>query len=386
MTEYSLPEGTVDKLVENRDEYPVDHVETFRGNIDDSFRLGFKVNRKQVKMFSEFYQTDVIVASPLGLRTSIEKEDDSDFLSSIELVVVDQMDVMLMQNWDHVNFVMERLNEMPQQDHGCDFSRVKPWYLDGKSKFVRQTILLSRYQTPETTSLYTTHLLNEAGKLKSLSPNEPGLIEVVPRGLKQVWNRFECDRADQVDDKRFEWFTQKTLPNLMKSAISSQNTIIFVPDYFDFVRLKRYLSKKVNDFSFTSISEYTPTPDVSRARGAFFSGKKKFLLITERFHFYRRYRIRGAKTVVFYAPPSHAAYYPEFLSFPFHKPTGSNPTFELDREGGGIDVDESELSAQVLFSKFDLLKLERIVGSQDAKRMCGLGEQGKTTESRFTFV
>lgn len=75
----------------------------------------------------------------------------------------------------------------------------------------------------------------------------------------------------------------------MKSAISSQQTIILIPSYFDFVRVKRYLSKKLDDFSFTSISEYTPTPDVSRARGAFFSGKKKFLLITERFHFYRRY-------------------------------------------------------------------------------------------------
>lgn len=27
---------------------------------------------------------------------------------------------------------MERLNQMPEEDHGCDFSRVKPWYLDGK--------------------------------------------------------------------------------------------------------------------------------------------------------------------------------------------------------------------------------------------------------------
>ena len=86
---------------------------------------------------------------------------DSDFLSSIELVVVDQMDVMLQQNWDHLNvrftltllpslhsesgtdedreegiqFVMERLNKIPEEDHGCDFSRVKPWYLDGKYVF-----------------------------------------------------------------------------------------------------------------------------------------------------------------------------------------------------------------------------------------------------------
>ncbi|GAA5841389.1 hypothetical protein JCM3766R1_004069 [Sporobolomyces carnicolor] len=392
LSEYSLPEGVEDKLVTREDEYPRDHVETFKGNIDDSFRCGVKVNRKQVKLFSEFYQADAIVASPLGLRTSIEKEDDSDFLSSIEIVIVDQMDVMLMQNWDHVNFVMEKLNKMPEEDHGCDFSRVKPWYLDGKAKFLRQSILLSRYQTPETLSLFTNDLVNRAGKLRTIdsSSSDGGVLDQVPRGLKQVWNRFECESSSNLDDKRFEHFTQRTLPSLMKSAISSQQTIVFIPDYFDFVRVKRYLTKKLDDFSFASISEYTPTPDVSRARGAFFSGKKKFLLVTERFHFFRRYRLRGAKTVVFYAPPSHPSYYPEFLSFPFTSPSSSSSRRGLEEEDDK-EVDESELSAHVVFSKFDLLKLERIVGTKDARRMCDVGGGsggggGGKSESRFTFV
>jgi len=35
---------------------------------------------------------------------------------------------------------------------------------------------------------------------------------------------------------------------------------------------------------------------------------------TERFHFYHRYRIRGIRHVIFYAPPSTAHFYPEMLN------------------------------------------------------------------------
>lgn len=75
MSEYGLPPGAVDKLTTAEPGmYPPDHVETFKGNIDDNFRVGIKITRKSVKTFSEFYGCDVIMASPLGLRQSIEKE------------------------------------------------------------------------------------------------------------------------------------------------------------------------------------------------------------------------------------------------------------------------------------------------------------------------
>lgn len=74
-SEYDLPAGTVDKLASaDPGTHPVDHVEMFKGNVDDSFRVGIKITKKSVKLFADFYGCDLILASPLGLRLSIEKE------------------------------------------------------------------------------------------------------------------------------------------------------------------------------------------------------------------------------------------------------------------------------------------------------------------------
>lgn len=78
-----------------------------------------------------------------------------------------------------------------------------------------------------------------------------------------------------------------------------------------------------------------------------------------------RYRIRGARTVVFYGLPEHAQFYPELINVSVHDVT---------------EWDVSELSSVACFSRFDLLKLERIVGTTHARRMLG------ADDSRFTFA
>ncbi|KAL7422228.1 rRNA-binding ribosome biosynthesis protein utp25 [Cryptotrichosporon argae] len=377
---FALPADAADPLDDTAAtaEFALDHLANFRGNSDDNFRIGLKFTRKAWRVVmmpaneAKLMECDILVASPLALKMAAEREDSTDLLSSIEICVADGLDVMQMQNWDHVQFVLNHLNEIPKSPHGCDFSRVKPWYLDGNARFLRQTLLFGRYDTPEARAVFSRSCVNLEGKVRLEGPEYPGVLGRVREGVRQVFERCDLERktgevlVDEVE-QRLEHFTKKTLPALLRSAVSRQNTLVVVPSYFDFVRLVAHL-RKADTVSFAAVSEYSSNAEISRARTTFFKGSKAMLIVTERFHFYRRYKLRGARTVVFYALPEHAQFYAEFLAHPFiAKPGQAAPEPE-------------DVSARVLFSRLDALRLERVVGKEDARRMLG------SEEARFEFV
>ncbi|GFY98879.1 hypothetical protein Acr_13g0002800 [Actinidia rufa] len=99
---------------------PPDFQALFGGNNNDHFMIGIKFTRRSIKLYGDFYSSDMIVASPLGLIT----------------------------NWSHVDTVLEQLNHIPSKQHGTDIMRIRPWYLDGHAQFYRQTIILGSYLNP----------------------------------------------------------------------------------------------------------------------------------------------------------------------------------------------------------------------------------------------
>ncbi|CAG8515514.1 9934_t:CDS:10 [Acaulospora colombiana] len=204
---------------------PADFLATFRGNIDDMFRIGIKFTRKSMKLYAKFYNADIIIASPLGLRMIIgnegDKKRDFDFLSSIELLIIDQADTFLMQNWDHLEHIFNHLNLIPKSSHDCDFSRVKSWYLDERAKYFRQTIIISDYLTPEINTLFNKQMMNIAGKLKIKKEYEGSIVNVIPE-VKQIFIRIECPSLSESDDVRFKYFTEKSFIDHLDPIVTEE--------------------------------------------------------------------------------------------------------------------------------------------------------------------
>ena len=379
--------GEEDELVSERERIalsmkPNQHKVLFDGNCDDHFRLGIKMTRGSIRLFTDFYDSDILVASPLALSTRLEEikkgePDPKDFLSSIEISVLYRADALVMQNMAHVIKVFESLNAIPKQQHNSDILRVRDWYLGNRAGAYRQNIVLSSFESPEMKSLFSRYCLNHAG-IARWKVAHRGVLGQITSGMKHVFERLEIDlqsptagkiarrdkRPNETKDEadiRFDHFTSHVWPKIREA---SRGQLLFVPSYFDLVRVRNFLRKEAA--SFVVLSEYTTPQDMSRARNYFNDGRRRVLLYTERCHFYNRHRIRGIKDIYYYQLPEHQQYYAELANF--------------------IDDDLAMSTINVVYTKRDVMRLERVVGTKRAKRMMGRASTSAKGDKAGTFV
>ena len=387
-------------------------------NDDDDFRLGLAINvqapRKKkreghertdedeeekngsaaaLKLFTDFYKSDVIVASPLGLKMACTKkrsgnEDmddengdsekgsiDADFLSSIEICVLLRSNVLLMQNWDHVNDILKLINGQPAQTQYTDFSRVRNYMLlPGQACHWRQLIVDGQeFYDPMIASTFKRHAQSIAGLAvfrQRTTANQASIARVVAN-VRQVFQRVSCSSLLNQGQDKLKYFGQHILPELRQR----KHSLIYIPSYFDFVAVRNLLLQREVDF--VSVTEYARTSEVSRGRARFVQGRQPIMLYTGRAHFFYRHAIRGVHNLLFYGIPEHAQFYVDHVNdigFSSQQVNNKHNRNTMEEDSGFEDT----MSCLVLFTKYDSHALERIVGHDNCKRM--------VNSEKLTFV
>lgn len=158
-----------------------------------------------------------------------------------------------MQNWDHLLHIFNHLHLQPKDSHGTDVSRVRNWSLEGHSKYYRQTLILSSVVLPEINSIFNKKCFNYAGKVRVVNPVKDGTIGQVFMQLPHVFCKVTCSNVENAIDARFDYFINKILPQHREPLM--KQTLIYVPNYFDYVRLRNYFKRE--DISFVQVCEYS---------------------------------------------------------------------------------------------------------------------------------
>jgi len=357
-----------------------DKEEIFHGNMDDCFRLGIRVNKKSLKLLVNFYSSDIVIASPLGLRLIIDGESveansssnslqgkninkininnkkrarlqqqnknrkgDHDFLSSIEVCIIDKCDVILMQNWEHLKYIFEGgyLNTIPKKTNGCDFSRLSSIFMDNLGSSVRQNIISSKFLFPELNQFFRNILGKNCLGQCIIEPESypPAIMERSIISKIKFYNIGDC-KVENQHSIRIQFLMDKVL-----SMFSSEDHIcLFVPSYFDYVQIK-YKFKKETFHMYKTMCEYDSEGSVKRAKTAFRKGDARILLVTERFYFFKRSRVKGIKVLIFYSIPENVDHVEKWIK-----------VMAEGHENNNIIV---------LYSFLDYLKLERLVGTRN---------------------
>lgn len=349
--------GSEDQDRPSIEDKPVDYQAIFEGNTDEHFRIGIALLRNSVRLYSPFYSSDIIICSPLGLRTvmgsSDEKHYDHDFLSSIEMVVLEQTDVFMMQNWEHVLHIFKHLNIPPKDSHNVNFSRVRHISLDSFNKFYRQTIAMSSTNLPQISSLFSRFCFNHQGLLTAELCRDSGSICAIAKQIPQVFHKLMPPTLVDSAEVRFKFFVDKIYRQYKESKMT--HTLVYVPQYYDFVRLRNFMRTEWKNGSgpiFAHINDYSTSTEAGKAKRRFYTGKCPIMLYTERYHFYNRNKIRGMRNLVFYELPTFSRFYSELCN--------------MVRESGDASA---SMSVIALYTKYDCYKLAATIGIARGKEM-----------------
>jgi hypothetical protein len=359
--------------------------ELFKGHYDDAnyddFIIGVSFTHGKMriqfpKTASALCAVDVVIGSPLALsrvaandrkalrlkEKQLEEEENSeetkeepqlpimDFLSAIEILVIDRVDALAMQNLENCRDIVQAVNAQAVACISADINRIEEkFHSPQTAKAQRQTVLLAG-------STRSAHFASSFGlRSKFVEISEPYAGIALKKALKQkikqqFFIRVPIDNEAERQQKLLNHFKQlfwKEVGNEIKQLV------IVVADSHDLAPLQEFFEDEglVDCF----LTELTLSDIAGKRRKqmkqtlrAFREGEIRTIVVTQRLLWYQRIRITGAKHVLFLGCPTTDSIYADVLA---------------------DVVDPYRCTSTCLFTANEKLALERIVGSDNLSKL-----------------
>lgn len=223
----------------------------FRGNLGDDFLLGISVDSSgKPKVCVDRDAADIIIASPLNLRRFIRSKSEDqryDFLSSIEICVLDRTEHLELQNPEHLRTIFEVLNLDPRDPRkGIDITEMRKSYFEESgrnwSTIYRQNIILSNGRSMGASNLISSYCPNFRGGAKLWSASNSDTIRAcqemtggntffISSGSDYVKPAL-AELRDRLPDTFKRHFLQGFFP---KFPTDRETFVLVVPTYIELI-------------------------------------------------------------------------------------------------------------------------------------------------------
>jgi hypothetical protein len=179
--------------------------------LNDCFRIGlsFDFFENKLKLYQPFEESDIIIASPLGLKLA---DKVYDFLSSIEILLIDFSEVFIFQNIDHVEEILSFINRPPKNNQNIvSINRIKDNVKDNNLSYLRQNIIVSHFKSLEIELLVKKYCSNIEG-IYTLNEPLTNVLNEINDDKKNLY-KFEfkmlkVPNDSEFFDYKFNYFTK----------------------------------------------------------------------------------------------------------------------------------------------------------------------------------
>ena len=151
------------------------------------------------------------------------------------------------------------------------------WAAEGKSKFYRQTILLSHIPNRLFNVFMLEHGHNYQGRVELNSKQPSPELSNIVQPVAQLFHRLDGADMTQRADKRHKQL-RKIVHDLVKAKLT--HIMIYIPSYFDFIKIRNFMN--TIKAKFVSIHEYVEPNEIKKGRKLFEQGEFSFMLFTGR--------------------------------------------------------------------------------------------------------
>ncbi|KYN99428.1 conserved protein, unknown function [Plasmodium gaboni] len=267
-----------------------------------------------------------------------------DFLSSVEILLIDEIDIILMQNLLTLKTVLNFINKPLLRWGSANINRIPKYVINGFLKNYRQTIISS--SIIDTNFISLIHSSNNYRSfLKLFIRNDDKSVLLDLRNslnINQYFKKIECDNILNIEESILNFFST----NVMDILTNIKQLIIFIPTYIEYLRIYELLKK--NDISFKGVNEYTNEKKILQIRKLFKFKRINILLVTGRLIYYERCTFKGANHIIFFSPPKFLFMYSELIKNLSKDPNSSSMCY---------------------YTKYHTYELERIVGQARTKQL-----------------